>query len=650
MLYLHDKQTKDFRWHGIPLPECSKAIITEEVNGDYKLLVEYPISDTFIYQLFKEDMLISAPTPTTGFQFFRLKKPIEKTDHIELQCFHITEDIFKRSIKSMSAVQVGCQTALNSMISASKSDLGDFTFDSDIADIHTFNTKETETLYSVLLDGAHSIVGTWQGEMLRDNKQVSILKHRGKDRGTIISTHHNLSGYEREINCQGIFTRIHARSTYKESDEVDAEEKTISVTVDSPLIKNYPYINEIEYQNNNIKSDEELVKWANAKFNRQGLDKPSEKIKIEAYKVDGQLVHLCDIVTIKSRKHNADFKKKVIAYTYDSLSKEYIDFTFDDKVSYGMTGSNNGVAQAADSILATISSDANLIKLQAQIDNANRSFDLKEAKLREEIEDGIKKAESNAEVKVAEVNAKVLEAEKLAKEMDERLKEFLASADTKEQDFDKKLEEFRESLKELEVNEKQIDDALAKAGFSKDSLAEIKAKLEDTSETATVTANIVGSTGGTFYNRNRLDGDTDKVITFDKGYIDIAHNGEGFEEGKTYTISFEATCELLRKVGITVTQANMKGAHLVLTPKNPKLVVESFDLTKDNETINVYPFSYTVLVTSDWYKSKSVDLNTSKVQELALEMAYKEVVDGNNATITGAWSDSPQIILDGGNQ
>ncbi|HEQ8751328.1 TPA: phage tail protein [Streptococcus pyogenes] len=196
--------------------------------------------------------------------------------------------------------------------------------------------------------------------------------------------------------------------------------------------------------------------------------------------------------------------------------------------------------------------------------------------------------------------------------------------------------------------QKQIDDALAKAGFSKDSLADIKAKLEDTSETATVTANIVGSTGGTFYNRNRLDGDTDKVITFEQGYIDIAHNGEGFEEGKTYTISFEATCELLRKVGITVTQANMKGARLVLTPKNPKLVVESFGLTKDTETINVYPFSYTVLVTSDWYKSKQIDLNASEVQELALEMAYKDVVDGNNATIAGQWSDSPQMILDGG--
>ncbi|HHJ7329158.1 TPA: hypothetical protein ACQM6Z_001793, partial [Streptococcus pyogenes] len=86
-----------------------------------------------------------------------------------------------------------------------------------------------------------------------------------------------------------------------------------------------------------------------------------------------------------------------------------------------------------------------------------------------------------------------------------------------------------------------------------------------------------------------------------------------------------------------------------LTPTKAKMDAQTFNLTKDTEVINVYPLSYTVVVTSDWYKSKQVALNASEVQELALEMAYKDVVDGNNATITGHWSDSPQIILDGGN-
>ncbi|MEN4350712.1 prophage LambdaSa2, PblB [Streptococcus pyogenes] len=644
MLFLLDKDVRTVKWNGIPLHESISAIVKEELNGDFYLTVRYPITDSGINQLIKEDMLIKAPVPVLGAQLFRIKKPVENDDSLDITAYHISDDVMQRSIKPVSVVGQSCAMALSQMVQNAKTGLGAFSFTSDIMDSRTFNTTETETLYSVLMDGKHSIVGTWEGELVRDNFALLINRSRGADRGVVITTHKNLKSYQRTKRSQSVVTRIHARSTFKP--EGAEEETKLSVTVDSPLINSYPYINEKEYENNNAKTVEELRKWAEAKFKNDGIDKVSDAIEIEAYELDGQIVNLGDTVNLKSRKHNADLNKKAIAYEFNALTEEYISITFDDKPGVRGDGVSSGLSNAADAIIAT-SVTAQDIVLERAIRNSNQAFNAKEAKLREEIEDGIKKAEANAEVKVAEVNAKVLEAEELAKAVDERLKKFLSDADTKEQDFDKKLEEFRTSLKDLEVDEKQIDDALAKAGFSKDSLADIKAKLEDTSETATVTANIVGSTGGTFYNRNRLDGDTDKVITFEQGYIDIAHNGEGFEEGKTYTISFEATCELLRKVGITVTQANMKGARLVLTPKNRKLVVESFDLTKDTETINVYPFSYTVLVTSDWYKSKQIDLNASEAQELALEMAYKDVVDGKGATIIGKQSDKPKIILDG---
>ncbi|HFH9623132.1 TPA: peptidase, partial [Streptococcus pyogenes] len=117
-----------------------------------------------------------------------------------------------------------------------------------------------------------------------------------------------------------------------------------------------------------------------------------------------------------------------------------------------------------------------------------------------------------------------------------------------------------------------------------------------------------------------------------------------------YTISFSQTCELLQKVAITLTQANNKGVKLVLTPTKAKMESQTFNLTKDKEVISVYPLIYTAVLTGDWYKSKQIDLNALEGRELALDMSYKDVVDGNNAAITGQWSDSPQIILDGGNQ
>ena len=73
MLYLLDKYTKTEKWNGTPLHEASSAIIKEETNGDFYLTVSYPITDSGIYQLIKEDMLIKAPVPVLGTQLFRVK-------------------------------------------------------------------------------------------------------------------------------------------------------------------------------------------------------------------------------------------------------------------------------------------------------------------------------------------------------------------------------------------------------------------------------------------------------------------------------------------------------------------------------------------------------------------------------------------------
>ncbi len=101
-------------------------------------------------------------------------------------------------------------------------------------------------------------------------------------------------------------------------------------------------------------------------------------------------------------------------------------------------------------------------------------------------------------------------------------------------------------------------------------------------------------------------------------------------------------------MAVTLTQANNKGVKLVLTPTKAKMEAQTFEVAKDKQSIEVYPLSYTAVLTGDWYKSKQIDLNASEVRELALEMDYKEIADAKGATITGAWSDSPQIILDGG--
>nr|DAO28671.1 MAG TPA: tail protein [Caudoviricetes sp.] len=410
ILYLLDRNVQTVKWNGQPLHEATKAEVEEVTNVSYTLKVDYPITDTEIYKKFQEDMLIIAPTPVTGRQLFRIKEISEQDDTVNLTCQHITEDIFKRSVRPIKVSNSTCQIALNAMISAVKTPLGKFSFTSNIMDNRTFNTTEDETLYKILMDGKHSIVGAWEGEMIRDNFLIDIPKSRGIDRGVVITTHQNLKQYERNKSSSNIITRLHLKSTFKPE---GAEEDTVlKVTVDSPLIGNYPYINEAEYENNDLTTEEELRKWGEAKFKNGDIDKSTDQIKVEAYELDGQTVHLGDTVTIMSLKHDVMLKKKAVGYVFDALSEEYISLTFDDKAGHGggMSGSN-GISDVASEILDTVQKtqedDEYYKKLKVLVDNANRAFEDKAGALKQEITDGIEQSKAQAEVVKEEISAQI---------------------------------------------------------------------------------------------------------------------------------------------------------------------------------------------------------------------------------------------------
>ena len=430
MLYLLNKDVRTVRWNGEPLHEATSAIVKETMNGDFTLTVKYPISDSGIYQLIQEDMLIKAPTPVLGAQLFRIKKPIEHNDYLEITAYHISDDVMQRSITPVSVTNQSCDMALSRMVQNTKTALGDFSFNSDIQDRRTFNTTETETLYSVLLDGKHSIIGTWEGELVRDNFAMTVKKSRGENRGVVITTHKNLKDYQRTKNSHNVVTRIHAKSTFKP--EGAEKETTIRVTVDSPLINSYPYINEKEYENNNAKSVEELQKWAQAKFSNEGIDKVSDAIKIEAYELDGQVVHMGDTVNLKSWKHNVDAFKKAIAYEFDALKEEYISLTLDDKAGVGGSRASGGLSSAADAILG-VTESAQEIALEKALQNADLDFDHQAELLRQEIADGIELAKAKAEE-----NKRAL-----SDEIDNRFSNFDSSMNEKLEDQRTKIEEIR---------------------------------------------------------------------------------------------------------------------------------------------------------------------------------------------------------------
>ena len=250
-------------------------------------------------------------------------------------------------------------------------------------------------------------------------------------------------------------------------------------------------------------------------------------------------------------------------------------------------------------------------KIQAQIEAADAAFEAEFEKRKKAIDDAIEKYKANAE----EFGAKIHE------EMEKERPEFV----------------------------KRIREELMSGA---DSIAELSKKLEQVSETARVNASLIGGDGNTQYNKNRLNGGTAKKISYGTDFVEVGHNGEGFELGKKYVISWSATCTPYGKTDVTVVvnKNPFYGGHVHLAPANTVMPAIDKELVqKEEKVLAVYYGAYRLTFSGDWYQnveqSVTIDNQTRRIE---LAPVYKTVADGQNSRYDGSWNESPTFIFDGG--
>lgn len=250
-------------------------------------------------------------------------------------------------------------------------------------------------------------------------------------------------------------------------------------------------------------------------------------------------------------------------------------------------------------------------KIQAQIEAADAAFEAEFEKRKKAIDDAIEKYKANAEEFGAKIHEEI---EKERPEFVKRIREELMSG--------------------------------------ADSIAELSKKLEQVSETARVNASLIGGDGNTQYNKNRLNGGTAKKISYGTDFVEVGHNGEGFELGKSYVISWSATCTPYGKTDLTVVvnKTPFYGGHVHLSPANTIMPAIDKDLTqREEQVLAVYYGAYRLTFSGDWYQnveqSVTVDNQTRRIE---LAPVYKTVADGQNARYDGSWNESPTFIFDGG--
>ena len=193
----------------------------------------------------------------------------------------------------------------------------------------------------------------------------------------------------------------------QQKEELDAldEEITINLIVESPLINDYPFINEIAVSNNDLRTAEELEEWAMEYFTKQNIDKPKNSIKV-TYEQLSEDINRGDTVILKYLKYGVDERIRVVETHYDPMLKKWKEFILGEKE--GRLGSE--VSNASSGAIAKANAYTDIItmdierKVKERSENYDKLFKKNTDEINKKIEDGFEKATASSEVIKAKID------------------------------------------------------------------------------------------------------------------------------------------------------------------------------------------------------------------------------------------------------
>ena len=598
----------------MPLNEVYNDEIVQERNNTYQLTFRFPTSDPK-WELLKEETFLTADD-LHGEQDFVIFEIEKENGYVQVYANQVLSLLNNYVVSGINADRVTGSRAV-SLFAGSITREHPFSFFCDIEDRHTFNIKEKNAM-EVLAKDKHSILGQWGGDMVRNGYNLRLLKNGGSENESLFMYKKNLSSYQHKTSTKSLKTRITFKTTVKGEGE-NAVDQDFKVVIDSPLISKYSQIYEavVEVNDQDVKDQDSLIKYGKQYYRTSMCDMMEDSLEISVVGQSDVAVQMFDVVSIYHEGFGLDVRKKIAKYTYSPMAKKLksIGFgTFQSSLASAIGGMVSDAVQGESQRLHEILNE----RLKKEIANADRVFDAEFAKREKAITDAVEQYKAKAE----EFGAKIHE------EVEKGRPDLLKS-----------------------IKEELLQDTAFKEN-NKDAISELSKKLEQVSESASVNARLIGGDGTTQYNKNRVAGGTAKKIAYGTDFVEVGHNGDGFELGKQYVISWSGVCTPYGKTDVTITvnKDTFYGGHVRFNPTNTIMPVIEQDITKKTDKVlSVYYGEYSVVFSGDWYQTQEqsvmIDNHNSRIE---ITPVYKTIADGQNARYDASWSETPTFIFDGG--
>lgn len=344
------------------LKDAISCEVTEELNGQYDLVMEYPIQGALASEIEQGDIIKAPCGHIYGndqlFKIKHIKRNLNRMTITALHIFYSLDDNFLVDVRPTNQTGDGALSWILNRTQFSH----EFESFSDIGKLASAEYIRKNVVSALIGSDDNSFIKVWGGELLRDNYMVKILTARGQDRGVQVRKGKNLTGIEWEIDMTNVVTKICP---------VGFEGLTIPEDyVDSPLINNYtnPIIKKYEFSDikidlaNGITEEiaQQKLRDAAAKlFSENAVDQPTVNIKvdfielskIEEYKSKYsafESIYLGDTVKAIIPSMGLSLSLKIIKTVYNSLLQKYISFEIGDVKNDYVTSSINSTKKIKD--------------------------------------------------------------------------------------------------------------------------------------------------------------------------------------------------------------------------------------------------------------------------------------------------------------
>lgn len=309
------------------LADATRCEVTEERNGPYELVLEYPVAGKmasalqcgrYIYATHDEGKVPQA------FQIYKVSTPIEGV--ITVNAWHISYALNTIIVAPFTA---GSCTAAIAGVKTNSMNTNPFTFWTDKSVTADFETTLPMSARAILGGTQGSILDVYgTAEFEFDMYTVKLYQHRGQNRNVSIRYGKNLTKLDQELDASNVYNSCVPYWTDETNTVVSntiitrtGETAGRTVTMDlSSEFETQPTLNELKAKaQTKIDASTNYQLKENLKIDFVALWQTEEYKNMASL----QRIFLCDTVNIFYSKANINVTAKCIKTVYDSLRERY---------------------------------------------------------------------------------------------------------------------------------------------------------------------------------------------------------------------------------------------------------------------------------------------------------------------------------------